>query len=142
MPLPTEYSRATEEFYDFLTDVQHVTGFTSTHQTYTMVQGVFQTFRRRLSIKNAITFANVLPPVLRAIFVADWDVDEAKREFGDRDTMTKEVQALRHEHNFAPETAISDVASVIRRHLDGEKFDALLATFPDGAVAFWEEEEA
>jgi uncharacterized protein (DUF2267 family) len=40
-----------------------------------MVQGVLQTFRRRLEISEAIRFAGVLPPVLRAIFVADWDQD-------------------------------------------------------------------
>ena len=33
-----------------------------------MVQGVLQAFRRRLDIKEAIGFANVLPPVLRALF--------------------------------------------------------------------------
>lgn len=34
-----------------------------------MVQGVLQTFRRRLDVKEAVLFANVLPPMLRALFV-------------------------------------------------------------------------
>lgn len=59
----------------FLLDARDTAGLGSTHQAYTMVQGVLQTFRRRLEISEAIRFAGVLPPVLRAIFVADWDQD-------------------------------------------------------------------
>jgi uncharacterized protein (DUF2267 family) len=40
---------------------------------YTMTQGVFQVFRRRLNVTEALRFADTLPPVLRAIFVADWN---------------------------------------------------------------------
>jgi uncharacterized protein (DUF2267 family) len=49
---------------------------TTRNQTYTTVQRVFQVFRRRLDVKDAIRFANALPPILRAVFVADWDTDE------------------------------------------------------------------
>ena len=76
-----------------------------------MVQGVLQVCRRRLDIKDAAFFANVLPPVLRAIFVADWDTDEPWRPFEDRAVMTKEVQALRADHNFAPEENFGDVVT-------------------------------
>ena len=84
MPVPSEYQRATDHFYKFLVDARETSGLTSTHQTYTMVQGVLQAFRRRLSVKDAIMFAGVLPPVLRAIFVTDWDVDEPRLPFTNR----------------------------------------------------------
>jgi uncharacterized protein (DUF2267 family) len=71
----------------------------STHQAYTMVHGVLRAFRRRLSINEAITFAGVLPAVMRAVFVADWDVDDPRRAFEDRAVMTREVRALRAEHS-------------------------------------------
>jgi uncharacterized protein (DUF2267 family) len=51
--------------------------------------------------------------------------------------MTKEVQALRAEHNFAPETAIRDVARALRRHVDEVAFERVLAGFPEGAAEFW-----
>lgn len=137
MPVPPEYQRATDDFCAFLLDARDTAGLGSTHQTYTMVQGVLQTFRRRLEIPDAIRFADVLPPVLRAIFVADWNPEEPKRPFEDLATMTKEVQALRADHNFAPETAIADVASALRRHVDVRKFDRVLASLPDGAAKFW-----
>jgi len=137
MPVPAEYSRATDDFYEFLIDVRDTSGLGSTHQAYTMVQGVFQAFRRRLGINEAIVFAGVLPVLLRALFVTDWDTDEPRRSFEDRAIMTKEVQALRADHNFAPETAIRDVASALRRHVDETDLNRVLAKLPEGAAVFW-----
>lgn len=137
MPVPPEYSRAADHFYEFLLDARDTSELGSTHQAYTMAQGVFQVFRRRLDIKNAILFAGVLPVGLRALFVAEWDTDEPKRQFEDRSTMTKEVQALRPDHNFAPETAIRDVASVLRSHVDEAALNRVLSRFPEGAIEFW-----
>lgn len=137
MPVPAEYERASQKFYDYLVDARDSAGLWSTHVAYTMTQGVFQTFRRRLSFKEAIAFANVLPICLRALFVTDWDIDEPKRPFEDRATMSREVQSLRAEHNFSPDNAISHVASALRRHIDEAAFDQLLATISEDAVAFW-----
>ena len=137
MPVPAEYERASAQFYEYLVDARDTAGLWSTHVTYTMTQGVFQVFRRRLSTKDAIAFANVLPICLRALFVTDWDTDEERKPFTDREAMTAEVKLLREEHNFSTDTAIRDVARALRRHVDGEVFDALLAQLPDGAVEFW-----
>lgn len=138
MPVPAEYERASDQFYRFLVDVRDTSGLGSTHQAYTMTQGVLQAFRRRLDIKDAIRFAAVLPVGLRALFVADWDPGESKRQFEDRAIMTREVQTLRAEHNFAPDTAIRDVARAMRRHVDTVLFDRILASLPEGAKEFWE----
>ncbi|MEM9543581.1 MAG: DUF2267 domain-containing protein [Cyanobacteria bacterium P01_E01_bin.42] len=137
MPVPSEYAHASDRFYKYLVDARDTAGLWSTHVTYTMTQGVFQTFRRRLSTKDAISFANVLPIGLRALFVTDWDTEEPIKPFADRETMTREVKLLRAEHNFSTETAIRDVAIALRRHVDEEAFDRLLATLPEGAIEFW-----
>jgi hypothetical protein len=71
----------------------------------------------------------VLPAVLRAVFVADWNPEEPRRPFEDRAVMTQEVRALRADHNFAPETAIQDVARALRRHVDEAAFDRVLESF-------------
>lgn len=138
MPVPSEYSRAADHFYEFLLDARDTSGLGSTHQAYTIVQGVLQTFRRRLDIKDAILFAGVLPVGLRALFVADWDTNESRRPFEDRTIMTKEVQALRADHNFAPEIAVRDVADALRRHVDEAAFNQVLTRLPKGAAEFWE----
>jgi len=67
MTVPTEYQQANVAFYNFLTDVRDQTDFDSTHPAYTIAQGVLQAFRRRLEVKDAIRFANVLPVGLRAL---------------------------------------------------------------------------
>ncbi|MCU7933823.1 MAG: DUF2267 domain-containing protein [Candidatus Thiodiazotropha sp. (ex Dulcina madagascariensis)] len=137
MPVPFEYSRAADHFYEFLLEARDTAELGSTHQAYTMTQGVLQAFRRRLDFKGAILFASVLPVGLRALFVADWDTDEPKRQFEGRADMTQEVQALRVAHNFAPDTAIRDVAYALRQHVDETIFDSILARLPEGAVDFW-----
>jgi uncharacterized protein (DUF2267 family) len=137
MPVPSEYQRATDDFYKLLMDARDAAGLTTTNQAYTMVQGVFQAFRRRLQFEQAIQFLSILPVGARALFVAEWDVDEPKRPFEDRAVMTKEVQALRSEHNFAPETATEDVAGALRRNVDESAFERVLGTLPEGAREFW-----
>jgi uncharacterized protein (DUF2267 family) len=137
MPVPPEYQRATDHFYMLLTDVRDSAGLTTTNQAYTVLQGVFQVFRRRLDVKDALRFVSVLPVGARALFVAEWDADEPRLDFEERALMTQEVQALRAEHNYAPETAIRDVAVALRRNVDQTAFERVLAMLPRGAAEFW-----
>ena len=137
MPVPTEYQRATDDFYKLLMDARDSAGLMTTNQAYTMVQGVFQAFRRRVEIKAAIRFASVLPVGARALFVADWDVDEPMRPFEERAVITREVQELRPKHNFAPDTAIRDVAIAVRRNVAQDAFERVLATLSEDARRFW-----
>lgn len=137
MPVPPEYERASAQFYEYLVDVRDTAGLWSTHVAYTMTQGVLQTFRRRLSVKDAIAFANALPICLRALFITDWDTDEPVKDFGEWDAMIEEVRSLRSEHNFSTDTAIRDVALALRRHVDEDEFDLVLSKLPPGAIEFW-----
>ncbi|UOK69303.1 DUF2267 domain-containing protein [Ancylobacter polymorphus] len=137
MPMPMELQHASDDFERFLADARDFSGLATRNQTYTMVEGVLLTFRRRLEVQQALRFADVLPPLLRAIFVSRWDVAEPVRPFADRATLTREVQALRQHHNFAPDSCLSDVARALRRHVDTEAFDRVVATLPEGAADYW-----
>lgn len=138
MPIPVEYQRATDHFHQFLADVRDEANFGSVHQAYTMAQGVFQVFRRRLRIEDAIRFGNILPAGLRALFVAEWNVDEPRLPFEGRATMTREVQSLRPLHNFSPDSSIHDVAVALRRNVDEAALDRVLAELPEAARRFWQ----
>lgn len=138
MPVPSEYQRASQHFEAFMADVCAESGLSTTHQAWNMVVGVLHAFRRRLPLGDALRFADVLPPVVRAIFVSDWDADEPIRPFEDVEAMTQEVKALRAGHNFSTDTAIRDVAAALRRHVDAADFEAVLATLPPGARAYWQ----
>ncbi|MGJ0427490.1 DUF2267 domain-containing protein [Methylocystis sp.] len=137
MPIPMDIQHASEQFEAFLADARDRSGLATRNQTYTMTQGVLQAFRRRLSVADAIRFAGVLPPVLRAIFVAEWNPEEPQTSFGDRESMIRDVQALRRDHNFSPVTCIDDVAAALRARVDETTFDRVLAALPAGAADFW-----
>lgn len=137
MPMPPEYFQASKDFDAFLAEARDVLGLATRHQTYTVVQAVLLVFRRRLTVADGLAFASVLPPVLRAIFVAEWDVGESRPDFGDRANLTNEVKAFRQNHNFAPDTAIEDVAGVLRRHVDEPAFDMVLEQCSMEAAAYW-----
>lgn len=137
MPMPMEYRQASRDFDAFMTDLRDISMLQTTHQAYTMLQGVLQVFRRRLTVREALGFADALPPVLRAIFVSDWDVDEPLRPFLSREEMSREARELRPDHNFSTDTAIADVAAALRRHVDGPAFERTLEQLPPSARAFW-----
>ncbi|WP_067217077.1 DUF2267 domain-containing protein [Stappia indica] len=137
MTLPSDYQNAAADFDRLLEIARDTAGLSTRNQTYTMVQGVFLVFRQRLELADAIRFAQVLPAVARALFIADWDVEAPVRPFADRETMTREVQALRRHHNFAPDTSIADVARAVRACCDEAALDRVLATLSPQARAFW-----
>lgn len=95
MPMPWTYRQATREWQAFLADAREAMSLESDNATYTAVQGVLQAFRRRLTAQAAIDFAQVLPSVLRALFVADWQRANPLPP-GTRADWTAEAMALRH----------------------------------------------
>ncbi|MCW2272640.1 DUF2267 domain-containing protein [Rhodoblastus acidophilus] len=137
MPMPMTYQHASEDFERFLGEVIARTGLTTRNQAFTTVQGVLLTFRRRLSPREALRFADALPPVLRALFVADWEIDAPRPPFGDRATWTREAQSLRKDHNFSPDGAIADVAAALRAVIGDQRLDAALAELPGAPQEFW-----
>lgn len=137
MTIPLEYRQASADFDALMKDLVATSMLATSHQAYTMLQAVLQVFRRRLTVAEAIAFANVLPAVLRAIFVSDWDLDQPKKPFGEREQLMAEVRAFRHDHNLSTETAISDVSATVRRHVDPDAFERVLKTLPQEAQDFW-----
>lgn len=137
MPMPREYQRAEAEFSAFLEDIKTELNSPTRNTAYTTVQSVFIVFRRRLSLEQAIAFASVLPAILRAIFVQDWDTAEARRDFTGLDALNAEVKSVRQAHNFSPDRSIEEVAAVLRRHVDQAAFEKTLAAISPEALAFW-----
>ncbi len=137
MPYPAEYQRATDDFESFMCAVRDEADFGSSHQAYTMTQGVFQTFRRRLSTKDAIRFANILPAGIRSLFLADWEPGEQQLPFSELEKMNAEVALLRPEHNFSRKNAIQIVAKVLSSQVDCQRLKEALSLLPPEAASFW-----
>lgn len=136
MPMPYTYRHASAEFAAFLRDARDAMNLDSDNMTFTAVDGVFQTFRRRLTIAQALAFADLLPAVLRAMFLWRW-TPQAPLPFADRATLTAEAQSLRPHHNLTPPTCIAATALALRGQIPGPDLDKLLADFPAGAAEFW-----
>ena len=137
MPLPTTYRHATRDWRGFLDTAKDELGLSSDNMAYTAVQGVLLTFRRRLTPAQGLAFADQLPAVLRALFVADWDISIAPLPWADRPTLEAEARAHRPHHNLTPDHAIAAVARALRAHVRQLDFDRMLDTLPSEARAFW-----
>jgi len=135
--VPREYKHASEDFMTFLKEAGDAASLPTSHQTYTMVDGVLQVFRRRLTPEQVLLFAGVLPPCLRALFIENWHPGEPVRPFGDRTALTHEVQNVRSEHNFAPDDSIAAVANALHMNIDRTAFADVLAKMPEGSAAYW-----
>ncbi|MCR9123163.1 MAG: DUF2267 domain-containing protein [Phyllobacteriaceae bacterium] len=137
--MPQEYQLATQRFDAFLADAGDALGLATRNQTYTVVEGVLLAFRRRLKPDEVLIFADALPAVLRAIFVAGWTVSEHMSGFPGRDALEAEVRALRADHNFAPAGSIGLVSRTLRHHVDRGRFDKAMAKLSPEAQMFWED---
>ncbi|PJE36026.1 DUF2267 domain-containing protein [Pseudooceanicola lipolyticus] len=137
MPMPWTYRHASKEWRAFLDDAKERMSLESDNMAYTAVDAVFQVFRRRLTAQEGLAFASVLPSVLRAIFVNNWDVTEPRAAFDDREKLVSEVQKVRVNHNLTPDNAIEATAWAVRRCTNKRDFERVLAKLPAEALAFW-----
>jgi uncharacterized protein (DUF2267 family) len=137
MPMPWTYRHATKEWRAFLDDAKARLNLESDNMAYTAVDAVLQVFRRRLTAQQGLEFAGVLPSVLRAIFVMNWDVTQPPAPFYDRAALTKEVQAVRPHHNLTPDHAIEATAWALWRCVNTRDMERVLENLPNGASSFW-----
>lgn len=137
MPMPWTYRQATREWQAFLADAREAMSLESDNAAYTAIEGVLKAFRVRLTPQEAIDFAQILPSVIRALFVADWRLDEGPVPAGKRGDWTAEARALRPHHNLTPENCIEATALALRQAVLREDLDRVLARLPAFAAEFW-----
>ena len=138
MTVPMEYWSASKDFERALADVRDTCMLQTHNQAYHTLRAVLHVFRSHLSVADALTFADVLPPVIRAIYVEGWTPDASPAPFPSREALQAEVKAIRPDHNMAPDTAIADVACALRRSaIDAAALKRVLDTLPEGAREYW-----
>lgn len=109
----------------------------TTHRAFTTLEAVLRVFRRRLTADQSLAFAGLLEVGVRALFVADWTMDEPVVAFAMRPKVQEEVMSLRRDHNLSPDTAIQDVTGALRLHMDEEKLKSFLKSVSPDALSFW-----
>ena len=107
------------------------------HQAYAVLRAVPHVFRDHLTATDALAFAEILPAVLRAIFVEDWHPAVDPPPFPDRQALIEEVKANRRDHNLASESSIGEIATALRRNVDSTNLDRVLTKLPAGAADYW-----
>lgn len=137
MPMPWTYRQATREWQAFLSEAKAAMELTSDNAAFTAVEGVLRAFRRRLTPQQAIDFAQVLPAVLRALFVAEWHLDEGLMPPGSRADWTAEARALRPHHNLTPTNCVEATALALRKSVLRQDLDRVLDRLPPFAAEFW-----
>ena len=140
--MPWAYRHATKDWQAFLADARDGLGLTSDNMAYTAVQGVLLAFRRRLAPREVLAFADLLPAVLRALFVAGWDPLAPPVPWPDRAALEDEARALRPHHNLTPPDPIAPVARALRRTVRQLDLDRVLAAVGPEAEAFWHVDDA
>jgi uncharacterized protein (DUF2267 family) len=137
MPMPWAYRHASKDWQAFLADAKDGLGLVSDNSAYTTVQGVLIAFRARLAPREVMAFADLLPAVLRALFVAGWNPEAPPKPWADRDALEAEVRGNRPHHNLTPVHAIEPVAIALRRSVRQMDLDRVLARIGPEAEAFW-----
>jgi len=137
MPMPWTYRHATREWQTFIADAKAAMDLTSDNATFTAVEGVLRAFRCRLTPQQAIDFAQVLPSVLRALFVANWRL-AVPLPPGTRAAWTAEAKALRPHHNLTPDNCVEATALALRKSVLPEDLGRVLAALPAFATEFWD----
>lgn len=137
MTVPIEFKTAGVDFERFLTELRRLSMLATRNQCYAMARAVLMVFRSHMEPQTALNFANELPPVLRAIFVTDWNLTAPVLPFPTRERLTDEVLSVREEHNTAPRTAISDVAAALKSVMNPLDHARMIGNLPPDAAAFW-----
>lgn len=138
MPIPLEYMTASQAFDAFMEDARAELDLATRHMAYGTVRAVLIVFRRRLTPQQVLAFGEVLPAVLRALLVSDWELDTPPVPFADLADMNAEVQAIRPHHTFSPDDSVARVATALLRHVDQARLRAVLSDISPDALAFWQ----
>ena len=137
MTVPQEYEHASRDFDRFMQEFMDISMLETHHRAYAVVRAVLHVFHDHLTIQQALRFSDILPTVLRAIFVEDWQPQDDPPAFPDRIVLIAEVRANRRDHNLASETSIRDVAQALRRNISQGDFRRVLDTLPPEAQRYW-----
>lgn len=137
MTVPIDYRQASADFDRFMLDLRDALDLQTTHQAWGVLLGVFDTFRRRLEVDDALAFARALPPLLRSAFVQDWHRSAQILPFEARDMLDAEVMDYHRDHQLAKPGCIAATATALWRHADNRRLSEALARMPSGARDFW-----
>ena len=140
MTIPSAYRSTTQDFEKFLKDLLAISSLATSNQCYTQTRSVFLVFRSHVEPQVALDFANALPPVLRAIFIEDWNLASPVTPMPGKSELLAEVKSVREAHNLSTDTAIAEVALALRQNMNELDYGLMLKNLPAEAAMYWKVE--
>lgn len=142
MTVPNEYRQASSDFDHLLAEIADKCNLSSRHQAYTVAQAVLICLRRRMSLPEAIIFAQMLPVLARALFIENWNPLETPVADWDPERMTEEILSLRRHHNLADAQSLANVIKALGTAADRQNWSRGLPRLSPALQALLEADRA
>ena len=136
MPMPHEITQASRQFMELLGALKERALLQTHNQCYAMLRAVLHEFRCYMTVDQAIDFAGALPPVTRAIFVADWVPADAPPPPSPKEFADAVVKRLAP-HHISPDSIVGDVFAVLAPRMAAAKAAGALDPLPNGLKQLW-----
>ena len=134
--MPMEIAYASRQFLELLAALKR-TAYLETHtQCYAMLRAVLHEFRRYLTIPQALALADALPPIVRAIFVEDWQPADPPRPPSPQ-AFDAAVTRRLAPHHAPPGDIALRVFEVLQDRSAQPKLARALAALPAGLRTLW-----
>ena len=133
MPMPHEITQASKQFMELLGALKERALLQTHNQCYAMLRAVLHEFRCYMTVDQAIAFAGALPPVTRAIFVADWRPADKPPPPPSPPEFTDAVVKRLAPHHIPPDSIVGDVFAVLAARMAAGAIDPL----PAGLKKLW-----
>ena len=138
MTMPPEIAQASTQFMELLGALKQRASLQTHNQCYAMLRAVLHGFRGYMTVTQAIAFAGGLPPVVRAIFLADWRPDEAPPPPPpSRQEFAAAVVKRLAPHHIPPDSIVSDVFAVLAYRADPARTAEAIDMLPAGLKQLW-----
>ncbi len=137
MPQPWTYRHASREYSSILETFKSETDLVSDNMAYTAIEAVLHSYRARLKPNEVMVFADILPCVLRAIFIYGWKPLESPLPFPEESEWYAELKEHRPNHNLTPQNAKDALAIAFWQHINHRQFELALEKLSKPAADFW-----
>ena len=137
MPMPQEIAYASKQFMELLGALKERALLETHNQCYAMLRAVLHEFRSYMTIKQAIAFADGLPPLVRAIFVEGWQPADEPPPPPSRKEFASAVARRLAPHHYAPDNLASDVFAVLVPRAERTKIARVMDELPADLNNLW-----
>ena len=134
MPQPDHVEaldRSVEKTYEWLRDLRSELGDAcSRQQAYSILRGVLQTLRDRLTVDEAVEFASQLPQQVRGVYFEGWEPSKVPLKFDREEFLSNVESAATLPDDVRPADAVRATGRVLQQRVDSGELRDVLTSLP------------